>query len=77
MPDTTDGVPDRAELRLDLDVAKWLRGIAVEFFGGDVQTALNEMLRVPMAMNASPDDPWAGIEARLAAKQRGLRQQGK
>lgn len=70
---TTDEVPDWAKLWLADDVAAWLHKIAVTYFGGDVEMALNEMLRVPMAMSSQPDNPWAGIEAQLAARERGRR----
>lgn len=69
--ETTDEVPDWAKVWLDRDVATWLHLIADKYFAGDVGLALNEMLRIPMAMHNKPDDPWAGIMAHRWSKARG------
>jgi hypothetical protein len=69
--ETTDEVPDWAKVWLDRDVAAWLHVQADRFFGGNVDLALNEFLRVVMEMSAKPDDPWAGIEAHRRAHARG------
>lgn len=71
MAGTTDEVPDWAKLWLDRDVAVWLHEIADKYFGGNIELTLNEMLRVPMAMSAKPDDPWAGIMAHQKSRSRG------
>lgn len=69
--ETTDEVPDWAKIWLERDVASWLHVIADRYFAGNTELALNEMLRIPMALSTKPDDPWAGIEAHRKAKMRG------
>lgn len=71
MADDTDEVPDWAKVWLDRDVAAWLHLQADKYFGGDINLTLNEMLRIPMAMSAKPDDPWAGITAHRQARSAG------
>jgi hypothetical protein len=71
--ETTDEVPDWAKVWLDLDVAAWLHEVADKYFAGSVQLALNEMLRVPMAMSQKPDDRWVGLEAKKKAHEAGER----
>lgn len=74
MAGTTDEVPDWAKVWLDHDVATWLHVIADKYFAGNVELAMNEMLRVTMAMSTKPDDPWAGIMAQQKAHSRGQRE---
>jgi hypothetical protein len=81
--DTTDEVPDWAKVWFDRDVAEWLHVIADKYFAGNVELAMNEMLRITMAMYNKPDDRWAGIEEHRRAHARGeaeaerLRRQGR
>lgn len=71
--DTTDEVPDWAKLWLEPDVAAFLHRVADSYFNGDVNLALNEVLRINVAMYEKPNDMWAGIVAQNEAHVRALR----
>jgi hypothetical protein len=60
---------------LDRDVAEHVIIVADKYFGGNRDLALNELVRVTMAMYAKPDDMWAGIERQKLAHWRGEREQ--
>lgn len=60
-------IPESAQLWLERDVAEFLHQVADEYFDGDRPLALNELLRIPMAMYAKPSDVWAAIEQQNAA----------
>jgi len=64
MAETTDDVPDWAKIWLDLDTAQWLHELADRDYGGDINVALNSVLRAEMARTAKPQDKWAGLEVR-------------
>lgn len=59
--------PDWSSIWLDPDVAQWLHEQAERLFGGDTGLALNEFIRVLMAMERQPDDMWAAPQAKLRA----------
>lgn len=56
---------------LDRDVVEFLNVIAEKYFGGNRDLALNEMVRVTMAMYNKPDDMWAAVDRHKWAHQRG------
>ncbi len=56
-------------LRLEDDVAAWLHHVADELYDGDVEKAMNGALRVVMAANQAPGDPWAGINEQYRQQQ--------
>lgn len=56
---------------LDRDVVQFLYVIADKYFGGNRDLALNEMLRITMAMYQKPGDLWAGVEQHKWAHIRG------
>jgi hypothetical protein len=61
MSESTDEVPDWANVWLDDDVAAWLHEQADEHFDGDVGRTLNSAVRVVMALVTQPQDPWAAV----------------
>ncbi len=45
--------------RIDHDNAVWLETLAHRYFEGDVEDAVNTILRTARRLNLLPADPWA------------------
>lgn len=68
-------VPEEALLWLDEDNAVFLHAMADRFFAGDVNTALNAVVRSVAQAQQAPHDPWARQKAFLRASQGPSRQE--
>lgn len=53
-------VPEDAQLWIDPEVMKWLYTVAEDRYNGNVEKALNVILRVAMKVHLGPADDWWG-----------------
>lgn len=56
---------------LDRKVAVWLHEVADQYYGGNVETAMNEALKAVMKAEQNPEDRWAAISWQAASRRRG------
>lgn len=60
LDDSKVTLPEQALLWIDPEVMKWLYTVADDRYAGNVEKALNVMLRVAMKVHLGPEDDWWG-----------------